>query len=141
MCVSIISFSSKGEIPAAAINTFGALYTEHCIFKVKSIYMISHASTEIKYSYCNCHMAAHFHCIGLISLMQPPVIISCYSVTGYTLSVVNNVSQPVGCGMVGEETSLSIIISSNSTYYNITLSAITNCGTTPSGFISELIRY
>ena len=80
--------------------------------------------------------------IGILSLLsQPPVITSCYPIIGYTLSVVDNVSQQVHSSKAdGEGTPLSIIISNISTYYNITVYAITNCGTitTSKGTFSEL---
>ena len=72
-------------------------------------------------------------------LSQSPNITS---IMGYFLSIVNNVSQPVSFGTVGEGNSLSIIISNvNSTYYNITVYAITDYRTisiTSNGSFSEL---
>ena len=77
---------------------------------------------------------------GNLSLLsQPPFITSCHLIIGYFLSVVNNVSQQVSFGTEG--TSLSIKISNVSTYYNITVYAITNSGTittTSNGSFSEL---
>ena len=76
-----------------------------------------------------------------ITLSQPPIITSCYSITGYFLSVVNNISQQVNFGTVGEGTSLSISISNISTYYNITVYVITDyrtITTTSNGSFSEL---
>ena len=65
--------------------------------------------------------------IGILWLLfQPPIITSCYSITGYTFSVVNNISQQLSFGTVVEGTTLSILISNISTYYNITLYAITD---------------
>ena len=71
-------------------------------------------------------------------LSQPPNITS---VIGYFLSVVNNVSQLVSFGTVGKGNSLSIFTSNISTYYNITVYAITDFRTitiTSNGSFSEL---
>ena len=81
----------------------------------------------------------HAIMVGILSLLfQPLKITSCASISGYTLSVVNNISQQVGFGTEG--TALSIIISNVSTYYNITIYANTNCGTitTSNSSLSEL---
>ena len=71
--------------------------------------------------------------------IQLSVTTSCYSITGYTLNVVNNMNELVGTTMniPWTNTSSSVKISNSSTSYAITLTASTNCGMSSSDTMSE----